>query len=210
MKKLKSNNIVSLKQWKARTNLLEMAVSKGWDVKPLNLIDFRNCGYFYIYEPLVSGYSACAGFDYKSLLDVMEKGTRKYGTPSKIAHMVGSVVLHVIDEKEENRDVLENMFVGNIINFSTTETARIAISHPSGIRNFGNLIYRIDEERVIMRPMALMNQEDTILSPSDVALAVVIHILEDNKNHPDYFANVNLDSVLKRIIADYPDIESKI
>lgn len=210
MKKVDTENIVSLNQWKARMSQINMAASKGWSIKPISLSAEEDYGYFYIYEPLATGYSACSCFNYKSLQDLISEGTKKYGTPSQISDMVGNAVLHVIDNKIEDKVSLESMFVGSVINFANTKTAQISVSHPSRIRNFGNLIYRLGNGRVIMRPMAMMANGNSILRPAEVAMAVVAHMLKDKKNHPEYFDGIDFEAVRNRIIDSYPELASQL
>jgi hypothetical protein len=105
-----------------------------------------------------------------------------------------------------DKEVLESMFVGSVINFANTKTAQISVSHPSRIRNFGNLLYRLKNGRVIMRPMSMMANGNSILRPAEVAMAVVAHMLEDKKNHTDYFEGVDFEAVLSRIIESYPEL----
>jgi hypothetical protein len=210
MKNTDADNIVSLTQWKARMSQINMAASKGWNIMPIGLSADEDYGYFYIYEPLLTGYSACSCFSYKSLRDLVGEGTEKYGTPAQISDMVGNAVLHIIDNKLEDKATLESMFVGSVINFANTKTAHISVSHPSRIRNFGNLIYRLGNGRVIMRPMSMIANGNSILRPAEVAMAVVAHMLEDKRNHPDYFDGIDFESVLSRIVETYPELASEL
>jgi hypothetical protein len=94
MKSGDSDNIVSLSQWKSRNSQINMAAAKGWSIKPISLSSEEDYGYFYIYEPLATGYSACSCFSFNSLRELITEGTQKYGTPAQISDMVGNAVLH--------------------------------------------------------------------------------------------------------------------
>lgn len=200
----KQRNIVSLKQWRTRAELMGVAASQGWDTKPLNLGDVADPATFYIFEPLVSGFTACGVFDHKSLRTLMKVGTKRLARPSEIADAVGSMALDVIDENLRDAESLSILFSSSIINFANTQTAKLVTSHHKDARHFGNLIYRLPQE-VIMRPMALISGQ-AVLPPHEVALAVVAHMMEDYKNHPDYFINVDLDAVLQKMAEQYPEI----
>ncbi len=189
------NNVVSIKDWIARSAVEEGAMRPGWDVTPNMLIDVHRPATFYICEPLQTGFTAFSVFDRSYFESIAKGGTEMFGSAREIFEAAAAITIDVIDEmhgpKSEEMDAALN---GNLINFAGTLTARQILDDDS-YRHFGCIVYRnpLRKDGVIIsfRPTATSSTQ-TILSKDEIVLTVARYILHDFSKHPNFFEGINV------------------
>lgn len=207
----KKDNIVSIKQWKIRASLVHGAIRQGWNVTPNDLVDINRPTTFYICEPLQTGFTAFSVFDRSGFENLVKTGTKKYGRPREIFESVASVTMDLIAEglNRENKELMEAVLSGNLINYAGTQTA-LEIYQDKSYCHLGSIIYnnplRKDGVVVSFRPIALSNAEAT-LDKEKLFLAVSNYVLNDQAKHPEYFEGIDVAECLagfaKRLGVDF-------
>lgn len=209
-----SNKVVKLEQWKMRAQISTVATSLGWDVKKMDLADIKEPAMFYICEPLQTGFNSISAFNYRDLVKLVKEGTKKYASSKVIFDHVATLTMEVInDNKSGDSELMRLMFFGNLLNYASTKTAEAVIKSKDMFRHFGVVIYdnphRQDGVEISIRPIALANEE-VVLEPGVVAVAVGNYILTDYKNHPEYFHGLNINDVLDKLMSNYPDVYEEL
>lgn len=189
------DNIISIKQWKARASLKQGAMRQGWNVTPLDLAEITRPATFYICEPLITGFTAFSVFDRSGFENLVKNGVKKFGSPQQIFEAVATVTMDLLDANAiEDVELMEAVMNGHLINFAGTQTAA-QVSQDKNCCHFGCLIYRNplrkDGVNVTFRPMAL-SEKSEVLSKDNIFLAAANYMFHDKDNHPDYFEGVDM------------------
>lgn len=213
----RKNNIIDLKQWLGRAKLVQSATSVGWSVKNADLGDISDLAVFYLCEPIQTQFSAIAVFDRRDLRRFVDGGFEKLSresaerpTRESFFEAAGTLAKETIQKKLPSDDeMFRLMMFANFVNFSTTQTAKLALQTDKDIHHFGAIVYdnpkRKDGVELSLRPFALENKE-RIIEPGIVALAVSNYILFDFENHPEYFEGLDVVSVVGKLLMPFPDI----
>ena len=67
---------------------------------------------------------------------------------------------------------------------------------------------RRDGMEVSLRPIAIA-EEELVLDPGAVALTVVNYILFDYTNHPEWFEGIDVETLLEKLLAPFPEITER-
>lgn len=209
----RKDNVVSIKQWKARASLYQGAMKQGWSVTAKDLIDVNRPATFYICEPLHTGFTAFSVFDRSGFENLVKSGVKKFGSAKEIFEAVAAVTMDLIENPTSaNQELMEAVFTGNLINFSGSQTAS-QIAQDKSYCHFGAIVYknplRTDGVAVSFRPMAMSDQNAT-LDKETLVLTVARYMLHDEANHPEYFKGITLiDSLVafaEKLGVDLPSL----
>jgi len=124
------DNVVFLKQWKQRNEIINQLNQFGWEAKGIDLIENDDPFFFYITEPLDTQFMAMGCARTEDLIELVNGGISQYGTPAEISDVAGTISLGMIDGVlPKDQETLELLILSHMINFATTKTAKFALEH---------------------------------------------------------------------------------
>lgn len=186
-----------------RDELMLLANQSGWNVDINKITKIKNPAFFYIFEPLNSGFMGVGAFNQADLAKARANAEKNKDDRS-FNLAFGSMNSQFFEDLPKAEFMLPMVLESHIYSFAQTQTAIQSEAH--NFNSFGAIVYLNHklppEKRLIVRPVGL-GQAQPVHSAKDTLGFMMQYLNHDYSVNKDTFYGLDFDAIFDGHVQKY-------